>query len=158
MMNRKPVPEVMAKSFWVTPMVLRVCLTNSPMVLGVCFMALSYILPYGNITPLFASNQVIYSRTGIIKAFEAKTPVLFPLGNVAGVNPGQANMEGVKNMERGERSRQTFNVRCSTFDVSGLPFVWYVYFAVKKCFASLRLHRLPADDLLTRCPTESHLY
>jgi hypothetical protein len=78
-------------------------------------MALSYMLPYGNITPLFASNQVIYSRTGIIKAFEAKTPVLFPLGNVAGVNPGQANMKGMKNMERGWRSCQTFNIRCFRF-------------------------------------------
>jgi hypothetical protein len=38
-MNRNPVPEVMAKSFWVTLMLLRVLLTNSPICAGVYFIA-----------------------------------------------------------------------------------------------------------------------
>jgi hypothetical protein len=44
-------------------------------------MALSYMLPCGNITPFFESNQVNYSRTGIIVAFEAGKGALFPFGN-----------------------------------------------------------------------------
>ena len=50
-MNRKPVPEVMAKSFWVTPMLLRVFLTNSPIFSGIYFTAHGLMLPSGNITP-----------------------------------------------------------------------------------------------------------
>jgi hypothetical protein len=39
MMKRKPVPEVIAKFFWVTPMPLRVLLTNSPILSGEYFIA-----------------------------------------------------------------------------------------------------------------------
>lgn len=42
-------------------MLLRVLLTNSPMVFGVCFM-----LPSGNIARILHPNQVDYSRTGTI--------------------------------------------------------------------------------------------
>ena len=43
MIKRKPVPEVRARSFWVTPIDFRVCLTSSPICFGVSFMDAFYI-------------------------------------------------------------------------------------------------------------------
>jgi hypothetical protein len=44
-------------------------------------MALTYMLPFGNITPVFESNQVNYSRTGTLEALGAEKWDLFPFGN-----------------------------------------------------------------------------
>jgi hypothetical protein len=42
-MNRNPVPHVMAKSFWVTPKLLRVLLTTWPICSGVHFTIHPYV-------------------------------------------------------------------------------------------------------------------
>ena len=83
MMNRRPVPEVRARAFCVTPSPLRVCRTNLPMSPGVYFIAfipskevtvreyfsifeveVNIMLPYGNTK--FAGNprRPKYSRSG----------------------------------------------------------------------------------------------
>jgi hypothetical protein len=62
MMNRKPVPDVIANSFWVTLMLLRVFLTNSPIFSVVYFMAFK-MLPCGNIIALMDGiKQIIPER------------------------------------------------------------------------------------------------
>jgi hypothetical protein len=55
-------------------------------------MALTFMLPCGNITPLFESIQVNYSRTGTIVIFGAEKRGLFPFGNVAMVNPPKTSI------------------------------------------------------------------
>ena len=63
MMKRRPVPEVMARSFWVAPICLRTDFTISPICFGVYFMV-STVLPYGNIMASLGQMQRCYSRTG----------------------------------------------------------------------------------------------
>lgn len=64
MMKRRPVPEVMAKSFWVAPICLRTDFTSSPICFGVYFMV--------------ANGVTVREYNG---GFGSKASYLFPNGN-----------------------------------------------------------------------------
>ena len=66
MTNRSPVPDVSARSFCVTPRLLRVALMSEPICWGVYLNAsLSPKLPFGNITALKCPDSREYYRSGM---------------------------------------------------------------------------------------------
>jgi hypothetical protein len=82
-MNRKPVPDVMAKFFCVTARLLRVALTSSPICLAVIFKGLMLCYRTGILTVERDQIKRNIPDRELNPFLSIKCPNKLPLGNIA---------------------------------------------------------------------------